>query len=343
MDLATQYKVLAIFKRHISPELDINCLEYFANSKLTDVVAVELEQLYMTRPKNSTLISMEAKWMDVLINIHVSCPHDNFDSIDIVLNEWEEGLEKSNKYIVRQIVSRLSIHDVEDDLILWENARDKRLYDLILRSFNCDDGLLINDLLKLCIMSHNLSAEVWNKLLSVKSSHIEYFLTFTLSEYHVCYLVSDEDTDGLMNLSKTHFELKEEIANILSKLYTTKSIKALHEIGLTLTKERASDILLAGLKYDYSNKTVISAYDYLKTATPDTFEELLISIYNYRNKNIDEKAFCDSIPKTSGCRYSRPRLNILIEILKSLLESVEKNSKVKLRTAIKRYEDERRQ
>jgi len=129
MDLTILYKVLDVLKLHISPEIDAKCLDFFIyeHSKLDEILAIELEAVYSRISSYGLLQFLEAKWMEVLINIHVSCPYEKFDAIDTVFSVWEKSIQNANKYVVRYIVSALSRHYEDEDLMLFQYGRSKRL------------------------------------------------------------------------------------------------------------------------------------------------------------------------------------------------------------------------
>jgi len=346
--MTTLYKILNILKQHISPEIDAKCLDFFVyrHSNLDDILAIELETIYSDGCAQGYPQFLEAKWMEVLINVHVSCPFENFDSIDIVFNVWEESLKKSKKYTIRYIVSALKEHH-EDELWLFENERNVKLTELIHASLDSRDNTLLGGLLELCIQTNNFDVDIWSKLVSYESRFLKHFFAFTLVDYYVNYIFSDNDIDGMLNLCRTHETLKDPISSVLSKMYTMKAIVALEKIDIDFSKgldsweNRASNILLTGLKHEFYDAIVAKAYDYLKSSNPREFDSLLIATYDYHRGTINEQQFCDSLPMATGT-YSRPCVSIIIEILKKIQSSVKKSSKSKIETAIKRYEKERK-
>ena len=348
MNIATLYKILDILKQHISPELDTTCLDFFIyqHSKLDEILSMELETLYL----NSCMLChpqfLEAKWMEVIINIYVSCPYCNLDSIDIVFNVWEKCLKEGNKYIVRSIVDALKRHHMDEDLSLFEHRRDKRIYKLIQMTLDYGDNLLICDLLQVIINTHNFDTITWVKLASFDPNYFINFFEFTLDEYYVNYIFSDDDVEGMLNLCKVHEALQAPISDVLSRLHTRKAITALAEINLPFSQKSSSwenrdaNILLTGLKHKYFENIVVQSYDNIKLSSTDDFENLLIAIYDFYKGKISEEQFCSILPKSSGCEFSRPRRNIIIEILNQIKKSADKNNKIRIDVAIKKYEEE---
>jgi len=219
-------------------------------------------------------------------------------------------------------------------------------------SFDLHDGLIISSLFKICIGTHNFDKKIWDKLCSVDLVYIKDLFEFELDMYYVNYIFKDDDVDGMLKLCKKYPELKNSISTIVSKLYTTKAIAVLEEIGFSFSenmkhdfeqREHTANILLTGLKYKYYNTIVIEAYEYLKLYRTDNLSILLTTIYEYFNTIIDENQFCDTLPKLSGAKgYWEPFNKIIVEILINIKNSITKNNQTKVDLIIKQYKKERK-